>query len=149
MLVHTYVCGFSQPSGVVYESVTFLSSPDWSYARLCSGKGFIPCSVVWWPGGTPTTVVSNVCTLILMLLFPLPSPPLPPSHENVSGFYRVSTFFVAKVCTDMIPMRLFPLLFYAVITYFMVGESVHAALLTQQESHMSVKLQMSQNSTSV
>ena len=43
-------------------------------------------------------------------------------HENVSGFYRVSAFFIAKVFTDMLPMRMVPLVFYVVITYFMVGE---------------------------
>lgn len=42
-------------------------------------------------------------------------------HENVSGFYRVSAFFVAKIFSDMLPMRLIPLVFYVTITYFMVG----------------------------
>ena len=44
------------------------------------------------------------------------------SHENVSGFYRVSVFFFAKVLVDLIPMRIVPLCIYSVIAYFMVGK---------------------------
>ena len=46
------------------------------------------------------------------------------SHENISGYYRVSAFFVAKIFSDMLPMRLVPLLVYVCITYFMVGKSL-------------------------
>ena len=44
------------------------------------------------------------------------------SHENISGFYRVSVFFFAKVLVDLIPMRVIPLCIYSVIAYFMVGK---------------------------
>ena len=44
------------------------------------------------------------------------------SHENISGFYRVSVFFLAKVVTDLIPMRIIPLCLFSVIAYFMVGK---------------------------
>ena len=43
-------------------------------------------------------------------------------HENISGFYRVSAFFLAKVFADLIPMRVIPICFYSLIVYFMVGK---------------------------
>ncbi|KAK3089010.1 hypothetical protein FSP39_000105 [Pinctada imbricata] len=42
-------------------------------------------------------------------------------HENVSGFYRVSAYFIAKICCDVLPMRLFPVTIFSVITFFMIG----------------------------
>jgi len=51
-----------------------------------------------------------------MVIFPFPS------HENASGYYRVSTFFLAQVLTDLIPKRIIPICFYSLIVYFMVGE---------------------------
>lgn len=42
-------------------------------------------------------------------------------HENVSGFYRVSSYFLSKVFCNLIPMRGIPLVPYTVITYFMLG----------------------------
>ena len=44
-------------------------------------------------------------------------------HENASGYYRVSSFFLAKILTDLIPARIIPLLFYCAISYFMIGKS--------------------------
>ena len=43
------------------------------------------------------------------------------SHENASGFYRVSSYFIAKVLCDIIPMRVLPLCIFASVTYFMMG----------------------------
>ncbi|XP_065904845.1 broad substrate specificity ATP-binding cassette transporter ABCG2-like isoform X4 [Dysidea avara] len=42
-------------------------------------------------------------------------------HENSSGFYRVSSYFVAKVFGDLIPLRLIPIPLFSVIAYWMVG----------------------------
>lgn len=42
-------------------------------------------------------------------------------HENVSGFYRVSAYFVSKVFLDLIPMRMLPCLVFSAIVYFMIG----------------------------
>ncbi|PAA62302.1 hypothetical protein BOX15_Mlig016278g1 [Macrostomum lignano] len=42
-------------------------------------------------------------------------------HESVSGYYRVSVYFLAKVFCDLIPMRLVPLMLYSPISYFMIG----------------------------
>ncbi|XP_046345646.1 broad substrate specificity ATP-binding cassette transporter ABCG2-like isoform X1 [Haliotis rufescens] len=42
-------------------------------------------------------------------------------HENVSGFYRVSSYFLAKVFCDVIPMRLVPVAAFSAIVYWMIG----------------------------
>lgn len=42
-------------------------------------------------------------------------------HENSNGFYRTSTFYLAKVVTDIIPNRIFPLVPFCCIVYFMIG----------------------------
>uniref|UniRef100_A0A1X7TD86 ABC-2 type transporter transmembrane domain-containing protein n=1 Tax=Amphimedon queenslandica TaxID=400682 RepID=A0A1X7TD86_AMPQE len=42
-------------------------------------------------------------------------------HENASGFYRISSYFIAKVLCDIIPMRILPLCIFASVTYFMMG----------------------------
>lgn len=44
-------------------------------------------------------------------------------HENSGGYYRVSAFFIAKVMTDLVPLRMIPLLPFSAITYFMIGKS--------------------------
>ena len=44
------------------------------------------------------------------------------SQENISGYYRVSVFFLAKVLIDFIPMRILPPFIYCAIAYFMVGK---------------------------
>eukprot|EP00731_Ephydatia_muelleri_P018504 Em0011g544a len=45
-------------------------------------------------------------------------------HENASGYYRVSSFFIAKVVTDLIAARIIPLIVYCTIAYFMIGLEV-------------------------
>ncbi|XP_005109370.3 broad substrate specificity ATP-binding cassette transporter ABCG2 [Aplysia californica] len=42
-------------------------------------------------------------------------------HENVSGFYRVSAFFLAKVFCDVVPMRFIPSFIFSCIAYWMIG----------------------------
>jgi ATP-binding cassette subfamily G (WHITE) protein 2 len=42
-------------------------------------------------------------------------------HENASGFYRTSAYFLSKVLCDLIPMRIIPLIAYSIIVYFMTG----------------------------
>ena len=46
------------------------------------------------------------------------------SHENASGYYSVSVYFIAKVTVDMFALRLIPNTALALVTYFMVGEFV-------------------------
>lgn len=43
-------------------------------------------------------------------------------HENVSGYYRVSAYFLAKVFCDVIPLRMIPVILFSVIVYFMFGK---------------------------
>ncbi|XP_014679027.1 PREDICTED: ATP-binding cassette sub-family G member 2-like, partial [Priapulus caudatus] len=42
-------------------------------------------------------------------------------HETISGFYRVSAYFLAKLFCDILPMRIVPTTLFATITYWMVG----------------------------
>ncbi len=42
-------------------------------------------------------------------------------HEKTSGFYRTSAYFLAKVFCEILPTRMVPALFYAVITAYMAG----------------------------
>jgi len=44
-------------------------------------------------------------------------------HETLSGFYRVSAYFFAKLFCDVTPQRVFPIMLFAVITYFMIGKA--------------------------
>ncbi|ELU05928.1 hypothetical protein CAPTEDRAFT_106482 [Capitella teleta] len=42
-------------------------------------------------------------------------------HERVSGFYRVSCYFLSKMLFDIVPLRLLPTTVFICITYFMIG----------------------------
>ncbi|CAG5134414.1 unnamed protein product, partial [Candidula unifasciata] len=42
-------------------------------------------------------------------------------HENVSGFYRVSVYFLVKVIFDILPLRTVPILLMSSTIYFAVG----------------------------
>ncbi|XP_065906201.1 broad substrate specificity ATP-binding cassette transporter ABCG2-like isoform X2 [Dysidea avara] len=42
-------------------------------------------------------------------------------HQNVSGYYRVSSYFLAKVSCDLIPLRIIPLILYVITFYWMLG----------------------------
>ncbi|CAF1440868.1 unnamed protein product [Adineta steineri] len=42
-------------------------------------------------------------------------------HENVSGYYHVSTYFIAKLICDIIPLRTIPAILFSAIAYFMIG----------------------------
>eukprot|EP00794_Sanderia_malayensis_P017425 gene17425-19169_t len=42
-------------------------------------------------------------------------------HECASGYYRVSSYFLAKVFCDILPMRIIPILIFSSITYWMIG----------------------------
>ncbi|XP_064405232.1 broad substrate specificity ATP-binding cassette transporter ABCG2-like [Halichondria panicea] len=47
-------------------------------------------------------------------------------HENGGGFYRVSSYFISKIVTDIIPLRLIPVVLFSVISYFMMGFQLSA-----------------------
>ncbi|CAF0723213.1 unnamed protein product [Adineta steineri] len=42
-------------------------------------------------------------------------------HENASGYYHVSTYFIAKLLCDLIPLRIIPSALFSTIVYFMIG----------------------------
>ena len=43
-------------------------------------------------------------------------------HETSSGLYGTLVFFFCKVAVDLIILRLIPLLVFAPISYFLIGE---------------------------
>ncbi|XP_078453675.1 broad substrate specificity ATP-binding cassette transporter ABCG2 isoform X1 [Lampetra planeri] len=43
------------------------------------------------------------------------------THEYISGYYRVSAYFLAKVMSDLIPMRTLPAAVFSIVTYWMIG----------------------------
>ena len=45
-------------------------------------------------------------------------------HENISGYYRVSAYLLAKVLCDIIPLRVIPTVAFGIITYWMIGTYV-------------------------
>ncbi|XP_005401509.1 PREDICTED: ATP-binding cassette sub-family G member 2 [Chinchilla lanigera] len=42
-------------------------------------------------------------------------------HEYISGYYRVASYFFAKLLSDLLPMRLLPSVIFTCIVYFMLG----------------------------
>lgn len=42
-------------------------------------------------------------------------------HEYISGYYRVSSYFLGKLFSDLLPMRLFRSVIFTCIMYFMIG----------------------------
>ncbi|CAF4236259.1 unnamed protein product [Rotaria sp. Silwood2] len=42
------------------------------------------------------------------------------AHENASGYYRVSTYFISKLMCDIILLRSFPSIVFSLISYFMI-----------------------------
>ncbi|CAF1226255.1 unnamed protein product [Rotaria sordida] len=42
-------------------------------------------------------------------------------HERTSGYYRIFTFFIAKLLCDLLPMRVIPTILFSGISYFMIG----------------------------
>ncbi|XP_041789600.1 broad substrate specificity ATP-binding cassette transporter ABCG2b [Chelmon rostratus] len=42
-------------------------------------------------------------------------------HENSSGYYRTSVYFLSKIFADLIPNRIFPIFVFSAIAYYMMG----------------------------
>nr|XP_020444708.1 ATP-binding cassette sub-family G member 2-like [Monopterus albus] len=42
-------------------------------------------------------------------------------HENSSGYYRTSVYFLSKVFADLIPNRIIPIFVFSSIAYYMMG----------------------------
>ncbi|NWS33279.1 ABCG2 protein, partial [Polioptila caerulea] len=43
-------------------------------------------------------------------------------HEYISGYYRTSVYFIAKLMADLIPIRTLPSIIFTCIVYFMLGK---------------------------
>ncbi|NWZ82315.1 ABCG2 protein, partial [Poecile atricapillus] len=43
-------------------------------------------------------------------------------HEYISGYYRTSAYFIAKLMADLIPIRTVPSIIFTCIVYFMLGK---------------------------
>ncbi|NXC73059.1 ABCG2 protein, partial [Anhinga anhinga] len=43
-------------------------------------------------------------------------------HEYISGYYRTSAYFIAKLMADLIPVRTIPSIIFTCIIYFMLGK---------------------------
>uniref|UniRef100_A0AAQ4PGF7 ABC transporter domain-containing protein n=1 Tax=Gasterosteus aculeatus aculeatus TaxID=481459 RepID=A0AAQ4PGF7_GASAC len=43
------------------------------------------------------------------------------SHENSSGYYRTSVYFLSKIFADLIPNRIIPIFVFSAIAYYMMG----------------------------
>ncbi|KAK6301162.1 hypothetical protein J4Q44_G00292600 [Coregonus suidteri] len=42
-------------------------------------------------------------------------------HENSSGYYRTSVYFLSKIFADLIPNRIVPIIVFSAIAYYMMG----------------------------
>ncbi|XP_041641615.1 broad substrate specificity ATP-binding cassette transporter ABCG2b [Cheilinus undulatus] len=42
-------------------------------------------------------------------------------HENSSGYYRTSVYFLSKIFADLIPNRIIPIFLFSAIAYYMMG----------------------------
>ncbi|KAK9525059.1 hypothetical protein VZT92_017402 [Zoarces viviparus] len=42
-------------------------------------------------------------------------------HEYISGYYRVSVYFLSKILSDIITLRTFPAIIFSCVAYFMIG----------------------------
>ncbi|XP_063773084.1 broad substrate specificity ATP-binding cassette transporter ABCG2 isoform X2 [Pseudophryne corroboree] len=42
-------------------------------------------------------------------------------HEYISGYYRLSSYFVSKLLGDLLPMRTLPSIIFTCVIYFMIG----------------------------
>lgn len=52
------------------------------------------------------------------------------SHEYISGYYRVSVYFLSKILSDILTLRTLPGLVFSCVAYFMIGGCFF--LLSQQ-----------------
>ncbi|XP_076830133.1 broad substrate specificity ATP-binding cassette transporter ABCG2d isoform X2 [Brachyhypopomus gauderio] len=48
-------------------------------------------------------------------------------HENISGYYRVSVYFLSKILCDIFTLRTVPTVIFSCVSYFMIGFKPTAA----------------------
>lgn len=44
------------------------------------------------------------------------------SHEYISGYYRLSVYFLSKILSDILMLRTIPAVVFSCVAYFMIGE---------------------------
>ena len=55
------------------------------------------------------------------------------SHENSSGYYRVSSYYVSKLLSDLLPLRVVPIPVFSMIAYWMIGMwSLNCIIILQE-----------------
>lgn len=59
-------------------------------------------------------------------------------HENGSGYYRISAYFLAKILCDILPTKVLPVLLFMPICYWMAGLLPEAAAFLTFELILSV-----------
>uniref|UniRef100_A0A3P8YG95 Broad substrate specificity ATP-binding cassette transporter ABCG2 n=1 Tax=Esox lucius TaxID=8010 RepID=A0A3P8YG95_ESOLU len=47
-------------------------------------------------------------------------------HEYISGYYRVSVYFLSKILSDIITLRTIPAIIFSCVVYFMIGQLASA-----------------------
>ncbi|CAF3638905.1 unnamed protein product [Rotaria socialis] len=50
-------------------------------------------------------------------------------HEYASGYYRIRTFFIAKLLCDLLPLRAVPSILFSLIAYFMIAAALIVVVL--------------------
>lgn len=63
------------------------------------------------------------CQLSVKLLCVTLNPHVLHSHENSSGYYRTSVYFLAKLFADLLPNRMIPIFIFTAIAYYMMGKA--------------------------
>ncbi|XP_077444626.1 broad substrate specificity ATP-binding cassette transporter ABCG2 [Stigmatopora argus] len=43
------------------------------------------------------------------------------THESISGYYRISVYFLSKILSDILTLRAFPAILFSCVAYFMIG----------------------------
>ena len=72
------------------------------------------------------------------------------SHENASGFYRVSSYFIVKVLCDIVPMRILPFCYVSSLSLSLSISSIHLLYCIFSLSiSLSLSLSLSSNGSSV
>ncbi|ESO01062.1 hypothetical protein HELRODRAFT_82208, partial [Helobdella robusta] len=42
-------------------------------------------------------------------------------HETISGYYGIVVYFICKILFEVLPLRTMPIIFFSIITFFMIG----------------------------
>uniref|UniRef100_A0A669ETX9 ATP-binding cassette, sub-family G (WHITE), member 2b n=1 Tax=Oreochromis niloticus TaxID=8128 RepID=A0A669ETX9_ORENI len=93
-----------------------LRNPQTSYAQLALNIFFaILVGLIYYqmPLTLPEALQNRYTTVLNLTLFTL--------HENSSGYYRTSVYFLSKIFADLIPNRMIPIIVFSAIAYYMMG----------------------------